>query len=271
MVDFPLARTAKGPDVVALQHLLNRAGGMVAVDGDFGPATEGAVTWVQRDIGLPPTGQADAVLWSALETLPEPSTELPSEAIAFIAREEVGGRAYFESHVSKPHYPGGSSGVTIGIGYDLRFQNAAGFERDWGGELSGDTMAALRPWLGEAGSAGAVRDLSSIRIPFPAAWRVFVTHVLPRFIGTARDAFAGYDDLPPLCRGVLVSLVYNRGSSMKGDSRREMREIRDRIAERNWTAVPEAILSMRRLWPEASGLYGRRTREAGLWRAGLGA
>src|SRR3546814_5025633 len=65
--------------------------------------------------------------------------------------EEVGGRQFYDRHGAMPHFPGVASGVTIGVGYDLRFQEADDFEADWSGILTPAQMAALRPHLGKPG------------------------------------------------------------------------------------------------------------------------
>ncbi len=60
---------------------------------------------------------------------------------------------------------------------------------------------------------------------------------------------ANSQTLPPLCFGVLVSLVYNRGASMtdsqshQGD-RKEMRDIRDALASGHFEAIPILLRSM---------------------------
>jgi GH24 family phage-related lysozyme (muramidase) len=80
--------------------------------------------------------------------------------------------------------------------------------------------------------------------------------------------------MPRLCFGVLVSLVYNRGTSMTDTSgvpgsRKEMRDIRDAVAAGRITDVPAALRAMKRLWPEGNGLRDRREREAKLFEEGL--
>lgn len=265
-----LRRPSAGPDVERLQWLLNRIGALLTADGDFGGGTERAVKEAQKLAGQPATGIADEALWFWLETRPEPSPDLPIEAVTFIVTEEIGGRSFYERHAAVPHFPGVKSGVTIGIGYDLRFHAAADLERDWGGELTMDAIAKLKPHVGKKGSKAAVDTLKSIQIPFVSAWRVFVADSLPKYVDKTRKAFPGFDGLPPLARGMLVSLVYNRGAGMKGDSRREMRAIRDHIAASRNDLVADEFESMTRLWPGNKGLIARRNKEAALWREAIG-
>ncbi|MGF1628747.1 MAG: peptidoglycan-binding protein [Kiloniellaceae bacterium] len=264
-----LQRGAEGVEVQILQHRLNRIGALLSCDGDFGGGTEAALKEAQQLAGLPATGIADAATWAWLESQPEPSDIIPTEAVTFIVSEEVGGRKYYDRHVAIPHFPGEASGVTIGVGYDLRFQEAADFEADWSGTLTSEQMASLRPHLGKPGSKEACDALSTLRIPFSAAWQVFVKRALPRAVDQTAGCYGSLDALPPLCRGALVSLVYNRGTKLTGDSRREMKAIRDHIAADRLDQVAVEFESMKRLWPGSDGLRKRRDKEAELWRRGL--
>ncbi len=265
----PLLRKGdKNDDVRKLQDLLNRIGSLLGLDGDFGNGTKGAVEAAQREAEVPLTGEADEATWEWLEAQPEPSGELSCEGVTFIVKEEVSSRAYYDKFVTKPHFPGTESGVTIGVGYDLRFQDES-FENDWASDLTAAQIDRLRPWLGKKGSKEAVAGLADIRVPFRSAWRIFTKRTLPKFIGQTRGAYQTLDDLPGLRKATLVSLVYNRGASMGGDSRREMREIRDALAAEQPEKVSEILESMKRLWPDSEGLRKRRDHEAALWRRGL--
>lgn len=85
----------------------------------------------------------------------------------------------------------------------------------------------------------------------------------------AAASFPGCETLPPLCFGALVSLVYNRGASVKGDRRVEMAAIRDLIRAGTLAEVPDQFRKMKRLWPTVEGLRDRREKEACLWEGGL--
>jgi hypothetical protein len=262
----------RGAEVARAQGLLNRAGALLDEDGQFGPGTEAALRACQRDAARPATGIIAAADWNWLESLPPPCPEIATEAVTFIACEEVSGRAHYDAVVAAPCYPGGDSGMTIGIGYDLRFEGGQ-FAADWGDRLDGDTQAALLPWLGRPGSAEGVAALARLRIGWAAAWFVFTRRSLPAYVGKARAAFPNFDTLSLLSRGALVSLVYNRGAAMQDssadDRRLEMRQIRDALAAGHPEQVPAALLAMRRLWPTLRGLRDRRAREAALFQEGL--
>src|SRR5262245_10339304 len=126
-----LRRGDRGDEVSRLQRLLNKVGGLLPEDDAFGPQTEDAVRDAQALAGLTPNGLADDALAAWLAAQPDPNPTIPTSAIAYIAREEVSSRAAYKANYHRPVWPGGESGVTIGIGYDLRMQRAPRFEADW--------------------------------------------------------------------------------------------------------------------------------------------
>ena len=255
-----------------LQGLLNKVGGLLATDGVSGRNTRRAIADARALAALPTGEEADQALLDWLAAQSEPSPDLPTRGVTFIAREEVGSRDFYEQHTAFPHWPGEFSGITIGVGYDLRHSEDI-FEGDWGDKLQDETLAALRPHLGKLGSATEAEALSTIQIPWPIAWQVFIGRSLPLQVGLTRNTYTAFGQLPGFCRSVLVSLVFNRGTLLEdnpgSDRRREMRTIRDLLDQDKLDEVPEQILSMQRLWSNTSGLHKRRAQEAELWREGL--
>lgn len=203
----------------------------------------------------------------------EPSLPISRAAYDLIVRFETGGRAYYAKACASPHWPGYSSGVTIGFGFDLAYNSADDLHAAWH-MLPLDQRKRLANTIGLKGDAAkaAARAMRDIVIPWEVAEQVFRATTLPKFVALTRKAFPGSDQLPPDLLGVLVSLAYNRGTSMSGDSRREMARIRDLVLERHYGMVPAQIRSMKRLWapgdPE-QGLHARREAEADLWEDGL--
>ena len=164
--------------------------------------------------------------------------------------------------------------MTIGVGYDIGYQST--FEADWAGLLTGTQMSALKPWFGIRGNGASagLAALAGVVIPWNSAWTVFIGRSLLQCVGETRKAFFRSRDMPRLCLGALVSLVYNRGTSMTDSvnnpgNRKEMREIRDAVANGRFPEVPELLRAMKRLWPESNGLRDRREREAQLFETGL--
>lgn len=78
-----LRRGDESPEVALLQEILRTTGLDVAVDGDFGPATELAVRVWQRKAGLEPDGIVGPVTWG---TLPEPEPDPEPEVMLAEAR-----------------------------------------------------------------------------------------------------------------------------------------------------------------------------------------
>jgi hypothetical protein len=274
MPDRLLKLKDKGAEVAEAQGLLNRDGAILDPDGDFGNGTETAVREFQAARRLPVSGAIDDATWRALRGLPDPSPDIPTRAVAFIAREEVGSRKLYDTRWAQPTWPGGDSGVTIGVGYDLGYQTD--FAADWSDHLSEEQIAALRPWIGIKGVAAQAGppELTTVTIPWPGAWTAFVRRTLPVNVSLTRKTFSSPRPIPPLCLGMLVSLVYNRGAGMtdlsgRPERRKEMRDIRDAVAAGRLADVPAAIRAMKRLWPESKGLRDRRDREARLFEEGL--
>jgi len=169
-------------------------------------------------------------------------------------------------------WPGGSSGITLGIGYDLGYVTVDQFESDWDDYLSAPQLARLKTAVGLRGIKAKNRatQFADIRIKRVDAEKVFVERTIPLCQLRTSQAFPGVERLPVDAQGALISLVYNRGTSMVDDSpedrRREMRAVRDAVAEQNLREIARQIRLMKRLW-EGKGLDGllkRRDAEAGL-------
>jgi putative chitinase len=62
-----LHRGSQGASVGTLQELLRKLNFAIAIDGDFGPATELAITQFQKDRGLTTDGIVGSQTWDALE------------------------------------------------------------------------------------------------------------------------------------------------------------------------------------------------------------
>ena len=278
-----LSRGDRGKDVTYLQTFLNRVGAMLIADGDFGRATERGVHYAQDIADLPISGTADDTLWSWLESMPDPYPPLATNGVAFIALEETGGLAYYNAVTRWPHYPGYASGVTIGVGYDLRFHSETNFRQLWGDHLSHESLHELSKDIGKSGSKKRITELKrlGVEIPFKSAWHVFVEKTLPRFYSDTEAIYPSIGTLPDLCRSVLVSIVFNRGNSLNGSRRKEMREIGNVLTRASEPGlykrkrkmiladVEDHLVSMQRLWDPGSGVHRRRQAEANLWRMGL--
>ncbi|MBI5473732.1 MAG: hypothetical protein HY961_15445, partial [Ignavibacteriae bacterium] len=151
------------------------------------------------------------------------------EAVALILQHEG---------LNQPdRWPGGFSGITIGIGYDLGYVTVDQFESDWGSYISRLNIDKLRVAVGLRGmrAKNKAEEFVGTRIRRVDAEQVFTLKTLPLFAFRANQAFPCFDKLPEKAQGALVSLVYNRGTSMVDrpgeDRRKEMRAIRDAVVQ----------------------------------------
>ena len=196
---------------------------------------------------------------------------ISKKATDLIIQHEVGGRAYYDKKLQAPIWAGGESGVTIGMGYDLGFNSDKQFMADWSGVINLNFINALRPTIGIKGiqaKAMLKGEILNVRIPYNTAYEVFVKSSLPRYYAMTKKIYPNMDLLNDDTKGALVSVVYNRGNKLEGDSRAEMRAIVDLIAKQDYEGIAEQIEKSKRLW-EGKGLDGlvtRRESEADLVR-----
>jgi hypothetical protein len=196
------------------------------------------------------------------------SLEVSRRGLEMIVHFEVISEKYYEKHLCHPIWPGGASGVTIGIGYDLGYNDAETIESDWGERIA---EADLGDMLEAAGLKGRearayLPQLGHIHIPLDQAKDVFYAVTLPRYARMTRKAFPGVQELPADAQTMLLSLVFNRGPALEGSRRREMKAIRPLVAAGDLAGIAAQIRSMKRLWDidRLPGLHVRRDREAEL-------
>ncbi len=197
--------------------------------------------------------------------------KLSRRSVDAIVGWETGGRAYYESRLARPSWPGGQSGVTVGVGFDLGYASNAEICEAWMRPLGGDACRYLLSCQGVRGAAARAhaRRGAWLKIPWGVAVGVFEQHTLPGEARKTARVFRTAELLPPDAQGALVSLVYNRGTSLDGPRRAEMREIASIL---NWTGpgqpenilprIADLLLAMRRLWV-GQGLNGVATRREG--------
>lgn len=223
-------------------------------DGILGPDT---LTRIESVI--------DEVL-GPLETEPEYSLIVSREGLNQIIQFEISSESYYKKRLSSPIWPKGDSGITIGIGYDLGYHPKTQIKRDWKGRISDTELEELVDVTGLKGEAAnaVFSAVSHIRIPLEAAKEVFYTSTLPTYARLARKAYPGVEELPADAQAMLLSLVFNRGTKMSGNKRREMKAIQPFVVDKNLNGIAEQIRSMKRIWnkSELPGLHTRRDKEA---------
>jgi len=228
----------------------------------------------RREGGFAPRGSSE----SAAPNLPPSQRVLSDAAYQAIIVFEVSGEAVYTARYQHPLWPGGRSGVTIGVGYDLGYATTGDVQRDWGDVLPAGSLGQLAAVIGKTGTQlsadqmnALVAPVRGVTVDFPSANRVFRTRSAPLYTALTEHSLANTDQLNGDSLGALVSLVYNRGASFDtlGDRYTEMRAIRDLMKAANFAPIPDQFRSMARLWPDAKGLQDRRRLEADLFARGL--
>jgi hypothetical protein len=201
---------------------------------------------------------------------------LSDEGINLIIREETGGKTYWlRRGLNRPTWPGFSSGVTIGCGYDIGYRRAGDVRSDWGEILDAKNIERLVKACGITKDAAnaLVPTLSDITISWDDALTVFRQATLPRYYLMTLRIYPQAESIPADCATALLSIVFNRGNSLNSsdseDRRREMRQIREALTQNRLQEIPAYIRSMKRIWPNHKGLKNRRENEAVLFEKGL--
>ena len=223
-------------------------------DGNVGPQT---VTKIEAFINpsLPKPQQGASMVVSA-------------RSLELVIEEEVSSKEVYNKKYQNPIWPGGDSGVTIGIGYDLGFNSGADITAAWGLHLSSADLNLLLTVKKLTGltARNALPGVKSVKIPYDIALKVFYQVSMPVFSKKVKRIYPGAEKLPPDAQGALLSLVYNRGESLdpKKPSRREMRNIVPLVVAGNLNGIAREIRSMKRLWDpqKLPGLIKRREKEA---------
>lgn len=196
---------------------------------------------------------------------------ISKRAIDLIIKYEIGGREVYSKKYERPTWAGGDSGITIGIGADLGYMTEKEFLKVWSPNLNLNFVNALRPVVGLKGQQAKSMlkgELMNVRVPFNVAYEVFVKYDIPKYWAKTKAIYPLLETLNEDTQGALVSMVYNRGNKLEGDSRAEMRAIVDLIAKQDYEGIAEQIEKSKRLW-EGKGLDGlvvRREAEADLVR-----
>jgi hypothetical protein len=201
---------------------------------------------------------------------------LSEEGLQLIIKEETGGKTYWlRRGLNRPTWPGFSSGVTIGCGYDIGYRRAGDVQTDWGEIIGDKDIARLKKVCGITGESARehVQGLSDITISWDDSLTVFRQSTVPRYYLMTLRIYPQAETIHPHCATALLSIVFNRGNSLVSndadDKRREMRQIREALTQNKLDAIPGFIRSMKRIWPKHEGLQNRRENEAKLFETGL--
>ena len=195
-------------------------------------------------------------------------TNLSTKGIQAIIKWETGGESYYDKN---PEWPGEQSGITIGVGWDLGHTSATETSRAWAPHLNAATLSLLVSVSGRKGEAAkeALPHVRHLVVPWMSALAVFENVTIPVWYMKTLRIYPQVVDLPGDCAAALVSLCFNRGTSLNGERRREMSNIQALLRTGNLKEVPKQFREMKRLWPKTEGLRRRRDEEAELFESGL--
>lgn len=183
--------------------------------------------------------------------------------------EVGGGENYYNKYLKRFTWPGGASGPTIGIGIDAAYYTKQELA-DIFSYLPVHQRLLVESASGKKGKVGKeyTKTLSAAKIEMPwgIAEKIFLFTTWKKFSNLTESVFPKVEDLCDEAYGAIVSLVFNRGSSLKGDSRAEMRKIKELIPLKDYSGIANQIRKMKRIW-EGKGLDGllrRRDAEAAM-------
>lgn len=194
---------------------------------------------------------------------------LTPDGLSLIVDSEVGGESYYKKH-DYPEYPGGPSGVTIGIGYDLSTNSKNVIYFDWRrlGEDAAKRFVMVQPYHGPV-AREHLKDVKDIAVPWQPSIDVFLEVDISRTDLVCERAFPGFENLRPHAQDAIRSLVFNRGAGMAGPNRTEMRHMRDYdVPNKDYQAMADDEIKMIRVWKGTDiydGMVARRKAESKLF------
>lgn len=215
-------------------------------------------------VGPETVTKIEAFISTVLPKIPAgASLAVSAKSLNMIIEFEVSSKEQYMLQYQTPTWPGGDSGVTIGIGYDLGYYSAQQITDAWSTYVTPAHLQLLLSVKGKkaAVAKAALAGVKQVKISYDSAAAVFYANTLPDFARQVKSIYPAADKLPPDAQGALLSLVYNRGASLTGDRRIEMKNIVPLVTQKNLTAIAVEIRKMKRLWT-VKGLIRRREAEA---------
>ena len=156
------------------------------------------------------------------------------------------------------------SGVTVGIGYDCGQVKASRIIADWRdyiGLPQAQRLSATAGLRKQAALKEAVK-MQDLVIPVDVALSQWYEKALPDYARQTAGIYPNIVNLHPYEQTCLVSLVFNRGTSLVGDRRKEMKALVAATNLNDDKAMGKLFRDMKRLWPDTRGLRIRRDLEA---------
>jgi hypothetical protein len=197
-------------------------------------------------------------------TIKQPS----KETLDLLLKHEVGGgQKYYEKYLSGFTWPGGASGPTIAIGVDCAYYTREELSNIFD-FLPDNQIKLIQGSVGKTGLNGKeytqILKKEKIYVSWDKAVEIFTNITWPKFSKLAESVYPNLSGLCDNAYGAIVSLIFNRGASLKGERRLEMRNIRSLIAKKDYSNIAKEIRKMKRIWvgKNLDGLIRRREDEA---------
>jgi GH24 family phage-related lysozyme (muramidase) len=241
------------------------------------------------DAANPPPSNVVNTVVSAVTTTVEkavapPTTAFPSFQLsqaaedlvtdAEVSANSVEGHKYYDKHYQTATFAGSGSGPTIGIGVDLGMNSSQFTTSCWSPFFSGGIVARFASCHGHTTTALAKRDIADMQdivVVWSTALQEFNANEVANYYQLTLRTYPGLSQLSKNAQSAVVSLTYNRGSSMIGDSRVDMRTLRDAVTAGDLQAMANAvrhmIITMEAAWKSEGiydGMVNRRNAEARL-------
>ncbi len=256
-----------------VEHFQKLIGG-VEVDGKLGPETFKALTTLLNN-NLVEYNKTGSIEENGEFNKQEFSEDgLSTEMGDFILGFEITNESVYEENYKSPQVPGVESGITIGVGYDLKYNDVMELAKYIGEDNCLRLRDAQRSLEAGESKESVLSSIKDIEISFATAKEIFKNEMLPKYVSMTKEWLGEehFDKLPGYCKTAIVSLVFNRGTSEKGRFREEMSLIRKAIQKGDLHVVSDFIkrmnITMASQWAGYAGLFTRREQEADLFALG---
>lgn len=187
-----------------------------------------------------------------------------------LIEQEVSSEANYKQRLQYPIWPGGISGITIGLGLDVGTQSPEALQKALSGILLQEDIDRLKKVCGILGFICKEKLPIPVKVLWSQALQIFYRSSLPKYAKEAASVYDELETLHPYEQTVFVGLVYNRGAGLNdkagSDRRKEMKLLVNAIKSDDDKLMASLVRQMKRLWDEKKqgGLIARRELEAHL-------